>query len=88
MPAKTKLWHTNVQSLEYETGPTVVFWDILWPKYSVCMNCETHLALECAPKPSWPTGFEKSEIHQANPKKLQFKGSKIEAFLHDFEGNC
>ena len=52
-----------------------------------CMNCETYLALECAPKPPWPTGFEKSKIHQPNPEELQFKGSKIEAFLLDFEGN-
>ena len=52
------------------------------------MNCETYLALECAPKPPWPTGFEKSKIHQPNPEELQFKGSKIEAFLLVFEENA
>ena len=52
------------------------------------MNCETCIALECAPKPPRPTGFEKSKIHQHNPEEMQFKGSKIEASLLDFEGNC
>ena len=42
-----------------------------------CMNCETNLASECAPKSPCLTGFEKSKIHQPNPEKLQFKGSKI-----------
>ena len=64
---RNSLLFKYVQSLEYETGQTVVFWDILWPKYSVCKNCVTHFALECSPKPPWPTGFEKSEIHQPNP---------------------
>ena len=79
---------TQLQSLYYETGQTVLFWDILWPKNFVFMNCETYLALEYAHKPTWPTGFEKSEIHQPNLEKLQFKGSRIEAFLLDFEGKC
>ena len=51
------------------------------------MNCETKLASKCAPKPSWPTGFEKSKIHQPNPEKLQYEGSKIQAILHDFKKN-
>ena len=74
-----------VQSLEYETGKTVLFWDILWHKNFVCMNCETNLDSECAPKPPWPTGFEKSKLHQPNPEKLQFKGSKIPPFLLVFQ---
>ena len=81
---KTGRGRQYVQSLEYETGRTVVFWNIFWPKYFVCMKCETHLALECAPKPAWPTGFEKSDIGQPNLMKLKFKGSKIEAFLVGF----
>ena len=75
----------EIQSLEYETEKTVLFWSILWHKNFVCKNCETNLGSECAPKPSWPTGFEKSKIHQPNPKKLQFKGSKIWAFLLVFQ---
>ena len=77
-----------LQSLYYETGQTVLFWDILWQENFVCMNCETYLALEYAHKPTWPTGFEKSKIHQPSLEKLQFKGSRIEAFLLDFEGKC
>ena len=46
------------------------------------MNCETNLALECTAK---PPGFEKSKLHQPNPEKLQFKGSKIWAFLLVFQ---
>ena len=49
------------------------------------MNCETNLASEYAPKPPWPTGFEKSKIPQPNPEILQFKGSKIWAFLLVFQ---
>ena len=49
------------------------------------MNCDAFLGLEHAPKPPWPTGFEKSKIHQPNLEKLQFEGSKIEAFLLDFQ---
>ena len=75
----------DLQSLEYETEKTVLFWDVLWHKNFVCKNCETNLDSECAPKPSWPTGFEKSKIHQPNPEKLQFKGSKIWAFLLVFQ---
>ena len=52
------------------------------------MNCENNLASKCSPKPPWPTGFEKSKIHHPNPEKLQFKGSKIQAILHDFEEKC
>ena len=48
------------------------------------MNCETYLALECSPKPPWPTAFEKSKIHQPNLEEFQFEGSKIEQFLSDF----
>ena len=57
-----------VQSLEYETEKAVLFWDFLWHKNYVCMNCETNLASKFAPKPPWPTGFEKSKIHQPNPE--------------------
>ena len=78
------LFWIYIQSLYYETGQTVLFWDILWHKNFVCMNCETYLALEYAHKPAWPTGFEKSEIHQPYLEKLQFSGSKIEAFLGNF----
>ena len=60
---------TYLQSLEYETGQIGVFWDILWHKHFVCKNCETYLALECALKLPWPTGFEKSKIDQPNPEK-------------------
>ena len=49
------------------------------------MNCEHYLALECALMPPWPTSFEKSKIHEPNLQKLQFEGSKIEAFLLDFQ---
>ena len=52
------------------------------------MICETNLDSECAPKPSWPTGFEKSIIHQPNPEKFQFIGSKIQAILLDFKWKC
>ena len=45
------------------------------------MNCDTYLALEFAHKPAWPTGFEKSKIHQPYLEKLQFSVSKIEVFL-------
>ena len=51
------------------------------------MNCETNLASKCAAKPPWPTGFEKSKVHQPNPGKLQFKWNKIQAILHDFKKN-
>ena len=79
---KTKKWwdviiQTQIQSLEYETGQIGVFCDSLWHRNFVHMTCETYLALELAPKSFWPTGFEKSKIHQANPQKLQFKESKI-----------
>ena len=76
---------THIQSLEYVTEKTVLFWDILWHKNFVGMNCETNLASEYAPKPPWPTGFEKSKIPQPNPEILQFKGSKIWAFLLVFQ---
>ena len=60
---------------------TVIWnWDFSWLKDFVFMNCETYLALECFPKCPWSTAFEKSKIHQPNLEKLQFKGSKIEAF--------
>ena len=79
-------YHTmNLQSLYYETVQTVLFWDILRQKTFVCMNCEIYLVLEYANKPSWPTGFEKSEIHQPNHEKLQFYQIKIEAFLLNFQ---
>ena len=71
----------ELQSLYYETGQIVLFWDILCQENFVCMNCDTFLALEYAHKPIWPTGFEKSEIHQPYFEELQFSGSKIEAFL-------
>ena len=77
-----------LQSLEIETEQAVLFWDILWYKTFVCMNCELYLSLEYAHKPPWPTGFEKSKIHQPNPENLQFKGSEIGAFLHDFTEKC
>ena len=48
------------------------------------MNCELYLGLQCACKPSLPTGFEKSKIHQPNAEKLQVEGCKIETFLLDF----
>ena len=88
-PSKRKglrLPTTYIKSLYYETGcgQTVLFWDILWHKNFVCMNCETYIALEYAHKPTWPTGFEKSEIHQPYLEKLQFSGSKIGAFLGNF----
>ena len=78
----------DIQSLEDETAQTVLFWDILWQENFVCMNCETYLSLECAPKPPWPPSFEKSKIHHPNPEKLQFKGSKIQAILLDLKGKC
>ena len=66
-------WYkTFVQSLQYETEKIGVFWEFLWHKNVICMNCETYTSLECAPKPVWPTGFEKSEIHQLNLEILQF----------------
>ena len=77
-----------LQSLEIETEQTVLFWDLLWHRSFVCMNCELYLGLKCAHKPPWPTGFEKSKIHQPNPEKLQVGGSKIGAFLLDFRGKC
>ena len=49
------------------------------------MNCETKLASECAPKPPWPTGFERLKIHHSNLEKLLFKCSKIEAILLAFK---
>ena len=75
----------DLQSLEYETEKTVLFWDVLWHKNFVCKNCETNLDSECAPKPSWPTGFEKSKIPQPNREKLQFKVCKIPASLLVFQ---
>ena len=71
----------DVQSLEFETEKTVLFWDIFWHKNFVCMNCETNSVSECAPKPPRPTSFKKSNMHQPNTEKFQFKGSKIRAFL-------
>ena len=52
------------------------------------MNCETCSASGCAPKPPWPTSFEKSKIHYPKPEKLQFKGRKIQANFLDFKGKC
>ena len=60
----------------------------MWHINFVCKNCETNLGSECAPKPPWPTSFEKFKIHQPNPEKLQFKGSKIQANFLDFKGKC
>ena len=74
-----------IQSLEIETEQTVLFWDILWYRSFVCMNCELYLGLQCACKTPWPTGFEKSKIHQPNAEKLQVEGCKIEAFLINFQ---
>ena len=76
----------EIQWLYYESTIIGVFWDYLWHKSFVCMICEIYLALECAQKPSWPTGFEKSKIHQPNLEELQFEGSKIEAILLIFMG--
>ena len=90
---KPKLWvwlmsvisHFCVlQWLQNESTILGVFWEFLWHKNCVCMNCETNLALECAHKSSWPTAFEKSKIHQPNLEKLQFEGCKILPFLIDF----
>ena len=67
----TKL-DSHLQWSTYETEIIGAFWDLLWHKTFVCINCETHLALECAHKWPWPTGFEKSEIHQLNLEKWQF----------------
>ena len=47
-----------------------------------------YITSECAPEPSWPTGFEKSKIYQPNPEKLQSIGSKIQASFLDFKGKC
>ena len=80
-------WST-LQWLNYETDQTGVFWDFLWHKNFICVNCETYLALECSLKSPWPTAFEKFKIHQPNLEKLQFKGSKIEAFLPVFKEKC
>ena len=77
---------SHLQSLNYETDQTSVFWEFLWHQIFVYMNCETCISSECAPKPPWPTCFEKSKIYQPNLEILQFIGSKIEAF--DFEGKC
>ena len=41
----------QIQSLEYETEKTVLFWDILCHKNFVGMNFETNLASEYAPNP-------------------------------------
>ena len=76
------------QMLKYKTVRIGVFWKLLWHKNFVGINCETCLALICAPKPLWPTGFEESEIHQPNLEKLQFSGSKIEVFLLNSNGKC
>ena len=67
--AKTKQIQQNgslLQWLEYESTIFDLFWEFLWHKSLVCMNCETHLGSEYAPKSAWTTGFEKSEIHQHN----------------------
>ena len=73
-----------LQSLTIDFEIIVLFWTIFWRKNFVCMNCETNLTSECAPKSPWLTGFEESKIHQPNPEKFQFKGSKIGAFFHVF----
>ena len=78
----------GVQWLNYETDQTGVFWEFSWNQIFVCIICETCIALECAPKPPWPTGFEKSKISQPNPEKLQFKGSKIQAIWLDLRENA
>ena len=88
MITTSHITNKNLQSLEIETEQIVLFWDILWYRNFVCMNCELYLGLQCACKPSWPTGFEKSKIHQPNPEKLQVGGSKIGAFLLDFREKC
>ena len=75
----------HLQSFKYVTAQTGVFWDFLWHKNFIFMNCETYLTSECSLRPPWPTAFEKSKIHQPNLEKLWFKGSKIEAFLLDFQ---
>ena len=75
------VYYAEIQSLEYETAQTVLFWDVLWQENFVYMNCETYLASEFAPKPTWPTDFEKSEIHKPNPEILQFKGRETPVFL-------
>ena len=62
----------KVQWLYYESIIIGVFWDFLWHKSFVCIICEIYVALEYAHKPPWPTGFEKSKIHQPNLEKLQF----------------
>ena len=77
----------EIQSLEIETEQTELFWDISWNETFVCMNCALCLASEYDHKPPWPTGFEKSKIHQPSPEKLQFWGSKITAILLDSKGN-
>ena len=37
--------YLHIQSLEYETEKTVLFWDILWHKNIVCINCETNFRM-------------------------------------------
>ena len=60
----------NLQWSTYETQIVGVFCDFLWHKTFVCINCETHLTLECVHKCLWPTGFKKSEIHRTNLEQL------------------
>ena len=76
----------GIQWLYYESIILGVFWDFLWDKTFISMNCVMHLISKCAHNPPWPTGFEKSKIHQPNIEILKFEGSKIEAFLLIFEG--
>ena len=66
-----------------------VFWEFSWHKNLVCLNCETCLALECNPKPSWPKGFEKSEIHQHNQilRNCNFKKERLLHFCWIFMEN-
>ena len=73
-----RLYIVNVyylQSLYYETGQTVLFWDILWHKKFFCMNCETYLALEYAHKSTWPAEYQPIlfwviAIFQCNNRKV------------------
>ena len=85
---KIALWVNHIQSLEIETERTVLFWDFLWCKAFVCMNCELYLCLEYAHMPPWATGFEKSKIRQPNPENFSFKGNDFGAFLLEITEKC
>ena len=72
-----RIWRQQTRShllyLCYETGQTILFWDILWQKNFVCMNCDIFLALEHDPQALRNLKYINPILRNCNSKEAGLK---------------